>query len=65
MIVAQLSDIHADDMAAALTQLDRVLDWLRPMRPDVIIVSGHLAEYKHAESYRAIGDRLKATRSPF
>ncbi|WP_332686473.1 metallophosphoesterase [Devosia sp.] len=65
MIVAQLSDIHADGSDGRLDRLDRVLSWLRPMRPDAIIVSGDLAEMAHQASYRAIHDRLDATGSPF
>ena len=44
MIVAQLSDIHADGSSAALDRLDRVLAWLKTIAPDAIIVSGDLAE---------------------
>tara|TARA_R110002124_G_scaffold114535_63_gene269905 strand:+ start:15156 stop:15890 length:735 start_codon:yes stop_codon:yes gene_type:complete len=65
MIIAQLSDIHADGSERALRRLDRVLDWLGPMSADAIIVSGDLAEHAHAESYQAIRDRLEATGSPF
>lgn len=65
MIVAQLSDIHADGSAAAYDRLDRVLAWLRPMRPDAIIVSGDLAEFDHAACYEAIFTRLTALGSPF
>lgn len=65
MIVAQLSDIHADGSEERLERLDRVLHWLRPMRPDAIIVSGDLAEMAHQASYQAIHDRLDATGSPF
>lgn len=65
MIVAQLSDIHADGSDERLARLDRVLRWLRPMRPEAIIVSGDLAEVAHQASYRAIHDRLDATGSPF
>ena len=65
MIVAQLSDIHADGSAERLGRLDQVLDWLKPMQPDAIIVSGDLAEYEHEQSYGAIADRLEATGSPF
>jgi 3',5'-cyclic-AMP phosphodiesterase len=65
MIVAQLSDIHADGSSQALNRLDRVLSWLRPMQPDAIIVSGDLAEYEHDESYQAIRGRLSATGSAF
>ncbi|MGV8831845.1 MAG: metallophosphoesterase [Devosia sp.] len=65
MIVAQLSDIHADGSADAMVRLDRVLAWLKPMRPDAIIVSGDLAEYEHAQSYWAVAERLDTTGSPF
>jgi Icc protein len=65
MIVAQLSDIHADGSDERLNRLDRVLRWLKPMRPEAIIVSGDLAEVAHRESYRAVHDRLDAAGSPF
>lgn len=65
MIIAQLSDIHADGSGERLERLDRVLRWLKPMRPDAIIVSGDLAEVAHAQSYRAIHERLDGTGSPF
>lgn len=65
MIVAQLSDIHADGSDERLERLDRVLGWLRPMRPEAIIVSGDLAEMAHQTSYEAIHDRLDATGSAF
>lgn len=59
MIIAQLSDIHADGSKERLDRLDDVLGWLRPMRPDAIIVSGDLAEEDFGESYRAILKRLR------
>lgn len=65
MIIAQLSDIHADGSRERLERLDAVLRWLRPMRPDAIIVSGDLAEADHAQSYRAVRERLDTTGSPF
>ena len=65
MIVAQLSDIHADGTAAPLARLDAVLRWLKPLRPDAIIVSGDLAEYEHAASYPAVRDRLDSMGVPF
>ena len=65
MIVAQLSDIHADGSSAALDRLDRVLAWLKTIAPDAIIVSGDLAEYDHDASYHAIHTRLAATGSPY
>ena len=59
MIIAQLSDIHANGSKDRLERLDRVLAWLRPMRPDAIIVSGDLAEDDFADSYRAVLKRLR------
>lgn len=65
MIVAQLSDIHADGSAEALDRLDSVLDWLRPLRPDALIVSGDLGEAEHKRSYRAVRQRLEDVGAPF
>ncbi len=65
MIVAQLSDIHADGSAGRLERLDQVLAWLKPLRPDAIIVSGDLAEREHAASYDAVANRLDDAGAPF
>lgn len=65
MIVAQLSDIHADGSAERLNRLDRVMNWLRPLRPDAVIVSGDLAEDAFAESYGEIKERLESLRCPY
>ena len=65
MIIAQLSDIHAEGSAEALHRLDRVLDWLRPMRPDALVVSGDLAEAEHQRSYREVRQRLESLDAPF
>lgn len=65
MIIAQLSDIHADGSDEALQRLDRVLDWLGPLAPDAVIISGDLAEADQHRSYREIGSRLEALGSPF
>lgn len=65
MIIAQVSDIHADGSADALRRLDSVLDWLRPLRPDALIVSGDLAEAEHQRSYREVRQRLENTEVPF
>ncbi len=65
MIVAQLSDIHADGSQARLARLDRVLGWLKPLKPDAIIISGDLAEADHAESYRHVAERLDDFEAPF
>ena len=65
MIIAQLSDIHADGSGSRLDRLDRVLNWLKPMRPDAIIVSGDLAEAQFEKSYAAVRQRLEAVGCPF
>lgn len=65
MIVAQLSDIHANGSGERLDRLDKVLGWLRPMRPDAVIVSGDLAEEAHDRSYRAVKERLESLDCPY
>ena len=65
MIIAQVSDIHANGGEDALARFDRVLDWLRPMKPDAVIVSGDLVEDDSAESYRAVRNRLEGAQAPF
>lgn len=65
MIIAQLSDIHADGSAGRLKRLDSVLDWLRPMRPDAIIVSGDLVEHRFDAMYPVVRDRLASVGCPF
>ena len=65
MIIAQLSDIHADGSAEALERLDRVLDWLDPLRPDAIIVSGDLVELDQERGYAKVCGRLEQTALPF
>lgn len=65
MIVAQLSDIHANGSSERLDRLDKVLGWLRPMRPDAVIVSGDLAEDAYDRSYRAVRERLESLGCPY
>lgn len=65
MIVAQLSDIHADGSSSRLDRLDKVLDWLKPLGPDAIIVSGDLAEAAFDKSYRAVRERLDGPGCPY
>jgi 3',5'-cyclic-AMP phosphodiesterase len=54
MIIAQLSDIHADGSKQALDRLEQVIDWLRPLKPDAVIVSGDLVEVGHKTGYREV-----------
>jgi|SRR5215217_3272995 len=65
MIVAQLSDIHANGSGDRLERLDKVLSWLRPMQPDALIISGDLAEEDFERSYRAVRERLESLGCPF
>ncbi|QQR40127.1 metallophosphoesterase [Devosia rhizoryzae] len=65
MIIAQLSDIHADGSSNRLDRLDRVLSWLRPLRPDALVVSGDLAEAQFEKSYAAVRQRLDSVGCPF
>lgn len=65
MIIAQLSDIHANGSGERLDRLDKVLGWLKPMRPDAVIVSGDLAEDAFDRSYRAVKGRLDSLSCPY
>lgn len=65
MIVAQLSDIHADGSGSRLDRLEKVLAWLKPLRPNAIIVSGDLAEAAFDKSYRAVRERLDRADRPY
>lgn len=65
MIIAQLSDIHADGSGDAVERLEAVVDWLRPLRPDALVVSGDLAEAEHQKSYREVRQRLERAGAPF
>jgi 3',5'-cyclic-AMP phosphodiesterase len=64
VIIAQLSDIHADGSSERLDRLERVLEWLEPLKPDALIVSGDLAEEEHRESYRKVRSRLESLGAP-
>lgn len=65
MIIAQLSDIHADGTSEPLRRLDKVLGWLKPLAPDAIIISGDLAEHAHEQCYGEIRTRLEGMGAPF
>lgn len=64
MIIAQLSDIHANGTSEALARLDAVLEWLRPLAPDAVIVSGDLAEDRDQQSYAEVAERLGSLKAP-
>jgi 3',5'-cyclic AMP phosphodiesterase CpdA len=65
MIVAQLSDIHANGSSEPLRRLDKVLGWLKPLQPDAIIISGDVAEHAHEQCYAEVRDRLEDMGTPF
>lgn len=65
MIVAQLSDIHADGSGSRLDRLEKVLAWLKPLRPEAIVVSGDLAEASFDKSYRAVRQRIAGLDCPY
>jgi len=51
VLVAHLSDIHAEDDAESLIALFRALDYLRPIRPDAVLVSGDIANKPWTRGY--------------
>lgn len=65
MIVAQLSDIHADGTSEPFQRLEKVLAWLKPMQPDAVIMSGDLAEHEHGRCYKEVQERLDDLGAPF
>ena len=65
MIIAQISDIHANGGEDALIRFDRVLEWLKPMQVNAVIVSGDLVEDDSAQSYAAVRERLEGAGAPF
>jgi 3',5'-cyclic AMP phosphodiesterase CpdA len=65
MIIAQLSDIHADGSERALERLEKVIHWLRPLAPDAVIVSGDLAETEQERSYDDVRARLEQLGCPY
>ena len=65
MIVAQLSDIHANGSSDRLGRLDKVLSWLKPLGPDALVVSGDLAEDDFGRSYRSVKERLDSLGCPY
>lgn len=64
MIIAQVSDIHAAPDNDNLQRLDRVLRWLDHLQPDLVVLSGDLAEDKWRNGYQQIADRLSKSGCP-
>jgi 3',5'-cyclic AMP phosphodiesterase CpdA len=51
MLIAQMSDLHAFNDAASVAAAERALSYLARLRPDVLIISGDLAEVPTEENY--------------
>ncbi|CAN5381078.1 phosphodiesterase [soil metagenome] len=64
MLIAQISDIHADDEAASLAAMRRALSYLSDLRPDALILSGDLAETPTEYNYRLVRTMLAGTSFP-
>ncbi|WP_148266185.1 metallophosphoesterase [Pseudovibrio sp. FO-BEG1] len=58
MLVAQISDIHANPNNNNLQRLNAVIAWLEVVQPDVLIVSGDLVDDRWADGYGLILDAL-------
>lgn len=63
MLIAQLSDIHLDD-ESSFERLERVLHWVRELKPDALAVSGDLANHSHRSNYGELRQRLTALGAP-
>ncbi len=44
MLIAQLTDIHAGTNNDNLARLRRVINWLKPLRPDLLMVTGDVID---------------------
>lgn len=51
MLVAQVSDIHAEADADSLVALFRALDYLRPLKPSALLVSGDVSNKPWQDGY--------------
>jgi Icc protein len=65
-ILAQISDTHVrvDDGGAAARQLARALDQARDYRPDVILISGDLANDERADEYALFAEAIADAPAP-
>ncbi|QOV66118.1 metallophosphoesterase [Kosakonia pseudosacchari] len=59
MLIAQLSDIHAAPENDNLQRLQRAIDWLLALNPDLLVVSGDLTDNGWSAGYRAIDSALQ------
>ncbi|MDI7493592.1 metallophosphoesterase [Cronobacter dublinensis] len=60
MLIAQISDIHAAPDNDNLTRFDNALAWLAPLAPDLLVISGDLADDGWRDGYSQIAARLEA-----
>ncbi len=64
MIVAQISDIHAEPGSSSLLVFERAIEWLREFRPDALVVTGDLVDRGWRDGYRRIAQRLQSLHVP-
>jgi len=58
MLVAQITDIHADPANDNLARLDRAVSWLTAIKPDVLVISGDLVDGSWLKGYHLISAAL-------
>jgi 3',5'-cyclic AMP phosphodiesterase CpdA len=59
MLIAQITDIHASRENDNLARLGRAISWLKNIRPDVVVVTGDLAEGDWPQDYKLITAALR------
>ncbi|TPG57552.1 metallophosphoesterase [Ewingella americana] len=64
MLIAQVSDIHASPENDHLFRFDQILNWLTHLQPDVLVLTGDLADGHWQEGYKQIADRLNQQNYP-
>lgn len=64
MLIAQLSDIHAQAGASSLIALDRAMFWLGALHPDALIISGDISNKPHEEGYSLVKAALSGSAFP-
>ena len=64
MLIAQITDIHAASDNDHLNRFERVLSWLRPLQPDILVLTGDLTDGDWPEGYAQIAAMLNAQSYP-
>ncbi|MBP2171425.1 3',5'-cyclic AMP phosphodiesterase CpdA [Erwinia toletana] len=59
MLIAQITDIHAAPDNDNLARLQRVINWIITVKPDLLVVTGDLTDNGWYEGYRAIETELQ------